>query len=60
MAVPLEVEEIAVGDYIGEEGYGHVISVKDLGDSVQIVFVNGTEISPSKGTQLDVTQGGRW
>lgn len=60
MAVPLEVEEIAVGDYIGEEGYGHVIGVSDLGDSVRIIFVNGTEITPTKGTQMTVTQGSRW
>lgn len=58
MAVPLEVEEIAVGDYSDE--YGHVIEVKDLGETVYIKFVNDTEVTLTKGEQLIITQGGRW
>jgi hypothetical protein len=58
MAVPLEVEEIAVGDYSDE--YGHVIEAEDQGENVRIKFVNGKEIFPTKGEQLIITQGGRW
>lgn len=58
MAVPLEVEEIAVGDYSDE--YGHVIKVKDEGEYIVIEFVNGTVISQPKGSQLIITQGGRF
>lgn len=56
--VLLEVEEIAVGDYSDE--YGTVKFVKDLGATVHLIFMNGTELYPTKGTEMNVTQGGRF
>lgn len=58
MPVPLEVEEVVAGDYSPE--YGTVASVTDHEDMVTIVFKNGRSIMPTKGTQLDIEQGGRF
>ena len=58
MSVPLEVEEIAVGDYSPD--YGTVKSVSDQGLEVRIIFENGTEITQPKGNQLTIDQGGRF
>jgi len=58
MSVLLEVEEIAVGDYSAE--YGTVASVKDMGDGIELTFKNGTTLTPTKGTQLEIDQGGRF
>jgi len=58
MSVQLEVEEIAVADYSTE--YGTVKAVTDQGDTVKIEFFNGTIIQPSKGSELEIEQGGRF
>lgn len=56
--VLLEVEHIAVGDYSPE--YGTVITATDQGESVYLKFQNGTELMPTKGTELTIDQGGRF
>lgn len=56
--VPLEVEEIAVGDYSPD--YGTVTLVNELSDSILIEFKNGKSMMPTKGTQLIIEQGGRF
>ena len=56
--VLLEVEAIAVGDYSPE--YGTVIVATDQGESVYLKFQNGTELMPSKGTEYEFDQGGRF
>lgn len=56
--VLLEVKDIAVGDYSDE--YGTVEIAEDHGETVYIKFVNGTEISPSKDTEMRIDQGGRF
>lgn len=53
--VLLEVEEIAVGDY--SQDYGTVTVATDEGTSVYLKFINGTELTPTKGTQMYVDQG---
>lgn len=58
MAVSLEVEEIAVGDYSDE--YGHVIEANSVGDDIRLKFVNGTELTLPKGAELTIDQGGRF
>lgn len=58
MSVQLEVEEVAEGDYSPE--YGTVKTAVDGGDVVSLTFVSGTEISLSKGTELEIEQGGRF
>ena len=56
--VLIEVEDIAVGDYSPE--YGTVESATDMGTSISLRFKNGTELMPSKGTEMEIDQGGRF
>lgn len=56
--VLLEVEAIAVGDYSPE--YGTVIVATDQGESIYLKFRNGTELMPTKGSELEIDQGGRF
>lgn len=58
MSVQLEVEEIATGDYSPE--YGHVLSATRTGESVRLIFVNGTELNPPIGAEMEIDQGGRF
>lgn len=58
MSVPLEIEEIAVGDYSPD--YGTVAAVLDMGMEVTLTFKDGTIITQPKGNQLTIDQGGRF
>jgi hypothetical protein len=58
MAVLLEVEEIAVGDY--SEEYGTVTVVEETADAIRLEFINGKSVSFPKGAELMILQGGRF
>ena len=54
----IPVEDLAPGDYSPE--YGTIDSLTKTKTKVHIKFVNGKSITPSVGTELEVTQGGRF
>jgi len=59
MALPIPAREVAVGDYSAD--YGTVRQVKkNLGDYIEITFMNGTVITPNEETELMIDQGGRF
>jgi hypothetical protein len=58
MAVLLDVEEIAIGDF--SEEYGTVKAAEDLGGTIHLEFINGTDLVVTKGTEMMIDQGGRF
>lgn len=59
MALLIPASEVAVRDYSPD--YGTVKQVRKVNlDVVEITFENGTVITPSKETELLISQGGRF
>lgn len=60
MSVLLDVDEIAAGDYSPEHGTVKSVRKTAKGNYVELVFFNGHTMSPQKGTDLEIQQGGRF
>jgi hypothetical protein len=62
MALPIPASEIAVGDYIPEEGKGTVQKVYQTRGTIHIVFVNGNtmDVDADSDAEFMVEQGGRF
>lgn len=59
MSTPIEVQEIAVGDYSPDHGTVKQVR-KQQGNYTEITFVNGTVITPDNEMEIIVDQGGRF
>lgn len=62
MALPIPPSEIAVGDYIPEEGRGTVVKVYQSNKTIHVHFKNGNvmDIDADSDIEILVDQGGRF
>jgi hypothetical protein len=60
MALMIDVDEIAEGDYSSEDGTVMKVNKSEKTDYVELIFVNGTTKMLAKSTEIEMDQGGRF
>ena len=60
MPLLVDVDEVAVGDYSTEHGTVTKVNKTESSRYVELLFVNKTKLNLEKGTEIEMTQGGRF